>query len=372
MNAIIGFADLAVKHADDPRVSKEYMEKVLSSGNMLLRIINDILDMSRIESGQVELSENKTNINLIFENVRTSMNGLAEEKGVTLTYEISDIRDRYVYLDLARIERVLVNIISNAIKYTDGGGRVDVKLAQIEEERVSVNEEGVRERCAYYRITCRDNGIGMSKEFCEHAFDEFARENDDAVNGVQGTGLGLALCKKYIQLMGGAIMCQSEKGVGSLFTIILPLRVQEDEEKVHAPKSSDVSTEHVELSGRKVLVVEDNDLNREMIDLILEDSDMVVDDAVDGVDALEHIAKNGPDSYDLVLMDIRMPRMDGYQCAEEIARLYGDTRLPIIALSANAFEEDKARSKEAGMVDHIAKPINVPELMEAIRKAISR
>ena len=361
MNAIIGFTNMAIKEADDPVKVCESLRKVSLSGNMLLSLINDILDMSRIESGKVNITATPTDVETIFDDIRSVMANLAASKDIELTFDISSIHDRYVYADKPRIDRILVNLVSNAVKYTEGYGRVKVRCEQV--------AGGTMNGSRLYRFSVQDNGIGMSEEFQRQMFEEFAREENSTVRGVQGTGLGLPLAKKLTEIMGGTITCESQQGVGSTFIVTLPLKLQEnapsEEESAEARRIA-----NIDVSGRRVLLVEDNELNREIATYLLEEKGMTVECAVDGREAVTRLSENGPDRYDFVLMDIQMPIMNGYEASEKIRAMYPDSRLPIIALSANAFEEDRHRSLAAGMNDHVSKPIDMNELLKSLSKFI--
>ena len=293
------------------------------------------------------------------------MQELAKAKDIDLSFKVENVTDRYIYADFSRCIRIFVNIITNAIKYTNPGGFV----------RVRCEQTGAKDGYGYYRYTFTDNGIGMSREFQKRVFDEFTREETATVSGIQGTGLGLAVCRTFVNAMNGTIECSSTQGVGSTFTVVLPFRIQEGRKYIHPVTGKTVSgaaeelnTEKTDLSGRRVLVVEDNEMNREIAEDILSEEGMLVETAADGTLAVEIMKEKGPDHYDFILMDIQMPKMNGYEATKAIRAMYPDTHIPIIAVSANAFDEDKKASKEAGMDDHVAKPINIKELFTALAK----
>ena len=366
MNAIIGFTNLAKKHIDDKERVLDSLNKTQEAGELLLSLINNILDMSRIESGRIELDENVGDVFYSFANIEATMKELAKAKNIDLTFDVNNIQDRFVYCDFSRCIRVFVNLITNAIKYTGEGGRVKVNCEQIGKEK----------GFGIYRYTVEDNGMGMSEEFQKHAFDEFSREKTATVSGIQGTGLGLSVCRTFVKAMKGTIGCTSKQGEGTTFTVTLPFRLQEGESYtdpltgivVEAGAAKNVEAAEANLEGAKILLVEDNELNREIARDILEEEGVIVDEADDGTTALKIVKEKGPEYFDVILMDIQMPIMNGYEATQEIRRLYPDSRIPIIALSANAFAEDKAASIAAGMNDHVAKPIKVEELKAVLAK----
>ena len=357
MNAIIGFTKMARDNIKDEEKVLDSLGKVERASNMLLSLINDILDMSRIESGKVVLHEDQVNINQAFDGLKDVMKEPADSKNLHLFFEEENIRNPHLMMDHARVERILVNLISNAIKYTPEGGEVRFRLSQLSD---------VVNGMASYQFMVSDNGIGMSEEFQKHMWEEFAREETSTVSGIQGTGLGLALAQKLTVLMGGEISCRSRQGEGSTFYVTIPFKVC-DAAEVEAETILEAETD-VDFSGRKVLLVEDNELNREIATAILENFGFEVETACDGKEAVEKVTVCAPDHYDFILMDIQMPVMGGYEATEAIRKWMPSLRTPIIALSANAFEEDKQKSREAGMDDHIAKPIDIEELTSTLRK----
>ena len=360
MNAIIGFTDIAMKDIDNKQKTLDCLEKVKISGNMLLSLINDILDMSRIESGKIVLNEDILDINTCFDGLESVMSSAAKSKSIKLDFNISDITDKDVYVDKPRLERILINLISNAIKYTPEGGHVTARLCQTDSRG-----EGL----GTYRFEVEDNGIGMSYEFQEHMWEEFAREETSTISGIQGTGLGLSLAQKLTVLMGGEISCKSKPGEGSTFFVTIPLRILGSEEE-RTESNADSDTKTLDLAGKRALLVEDNELNREIAIAILSEFGLEIDDAHDGKEAVDIVMEHGPEHYDFILMDIQMPVMDGYEATRTIRKQMPNLRAPIIALSANAFEEDKQKSRQAGMDAHVAKPIDIEELMKALKKFI--
>ena len=367
MNAITGFTGMAIKHIDDKEKVLDCLDKTQKAGSMLLTLINNVLEVSRIESGHASVEQQEGDIYLCFNNIETTMQELAVAKDIKLSFRFGDIYDRFVFADYGRCMRIFVNIISNAIKYTPEGGRVDVRC-----EQVAPAKSG----SAVYRYTFTDNGIGMSEEFQKHIFDQFSREQNSTVSGIQGTGLGMSVVKSFVDLMDGRISFTSKLGEGTTFVVELPFRVQTEKIytdpetglKLSADDAGRDRTESFSFSGRKVLLVEDNELNREIATEILEEEGMTVESAEDGTKAVELVNERGPEYYDFVLMDIQMPMMNGYEATRIIRETYPDTHVPIIALSANAFEEDRQKSLEAGMDDHVAKPIDVVILKETLAK----
>jgi len=363
MNAIMGFTDMAMKNINDKEKVVDSLKKTQLAGELLLSLINNILDMSRIESGKITPDENEGDVMLSFASIEGTMEELAKKKNINLSFNIGKVTDRYVYCDLSRCNRIFVNIITNAIKYTNEGGYVKVNCEQIDKKG----------SCAIYKYTFEDNGIGMSEEFVKRAFDEFSRENTATVSGVQGTGLGLSVCKSFVNAMNGTIECYSKQGEGTTFVVTLPFKIQEGKMFTDPKNGSVVSkdkTPKIDFGGKRVLLVEDNELNLEISEFILRNENMEVEVATDGTFAVQKLKEKGPDYYDFILMDIQMPIMDGYVATGEIRKMYPNSDLPIIAVSANAFSEDKAASISAGMNDHIAKPINVDELRNVMSKYI--
>lgn len=364
MNAILGFTRIAKKQVDTPAELLSTLNKVESSGNQLLNIINDVLEMSRIESGNLQVAIEPADMLRDNEEINPMIEALAGEKNIEYTVEVGKITDRYVFADVNHMNRVLTNIAVNAVKYTQPGGKVKLKLEQ--KGRTADNK-------AIFSFTVIDNGIGMSKEFQEHLFEEFSREKTATVSKQQGTGLGLSISKRIVDILGGTIEVESEVGRGSTFVITIPFDILSAEE-INEHFSGSESAENVKenlssFAGKKVLVVEDVELNREIIVDILLDYDFEVEEADDGSVAVDIIKEKGISYFDYVLMDIQMPQMDGYEATKKIREFQKNgEHLPIFALSANSFEEDKIHSKEAGMDEHIAKPIDVEELISLFSK----
>ena len=360
MNAIIGFTNIAL-HQNTVSDIHDSLEKVQKSSNHLLSLLNDVLDFSRIESGKVIISPEPVDITQLTDNVQAIMNGLLYNRDLKFEVHRENLKNPYVLADVLRIREVLVNLLGNAVKFTKDGGEITLDISSY---------PGADEKHIITRYVVRDNGIGMSEEFKKKLFDPFSQEDyANARTLYKGTGLGMAITKKYVDMMGGSIAVESKKGAGSTFTVEIPLELPEQvipsEQKQHL---------HRDLTGIHVLMAEDNDLNAELATMILEDAGMTVTRASDGKEVVD-LFKNQPrGTYDLILMDIMMPNMDGHQAAKAI-RALGIERsdavtIPIIALSANAFIDDIQESLDSGMNDHISKPINTEELIDTITKYI--
>ena len=356
MNAIIGFTDIAEKHIDARDRVLEALNKVRISSNHLLSLINDVLDMSRVESGTVKIEEEPICIDVAKDNLYSILNGSAEAKSILFKSEIADsVTNRWFYADRLRMMRVLTNIISNSIKYTNPGGRISL-LA----EELPCEKDGY----ARYRFTVSDTGIGMSEEFLAHVFEPFSRAETATKSGVIGTGLGMAITKSLTELMGGTIAIESKLGAGTTVVLEFEYRIAEPV----SPKEEIPKNVPLNFSGKKILLVEDNELNREIATEILEEEGIIVDTAEDGDIAVEKMQNAAQGQYDLILMDIQMPRMNGYDSTRAIRALPNQyaSGIPIIAMTANAFDEDKQNAFDAGMNGHLAKPIDIPKLFNTL------
>lgn len=355
MNAILGFQELAKRNIHDPEKVLNALEKSRRSGEHLLSLINDILDMSQIESGKVVLTPEVIEISEHISRFEDMFRFPMEEKGLTLRF-INDTHTPYVWGDYLRLTQVINNILSNAMKFTPRGGSVTFH---------AIESASRQEGCTHFSIHIRDTGIGMSEEFQQKLFDAFEREHNTTLSGVQGTGLGLAISRKLAELMGGTLVCSSALGKGTefVFTFELPI--------AYAPESRQPIAE-ADLSGKKILLVEDNDLNREIAEEILSEGGILVTEATNGAEALEILRLAAPGDFDAVLMDIQMPVMDGYTATRIIRTLDNAAvaNLPIIAMTADAFAEDKRRALEAGFTAHIAKPVNMATLIETLSQYI--
>ena len=359
LNAMIGFTDMAIKNIEDKGKALDCLKKSKLSSEHLLSLVNDVLDMSRIESGKVELDLNPVNLDENGNDYVPMLKSLAEKKNVDFKYVSHNIQNRYVYVDFLRLNQVIINVVSNAVKYTPSGGFVSLDVSQIPSDR---------EGYGVYEFVISDTGIGMSPEYQSHLFDEFSRERTSTVSKQQGTGLGLAISKRIIDMMEGTIDVESEVGKGSKFTIRVPMRLQENPEAVEQVRFAYSEQESISFEGFKVLVVEDNELNLEISKDILENAGVIVESAEDGSIAIERLKEKGPDYYDCILMDIQMPVMDGFEATRTIRKMFPDKRIPIVALSANAFDEDRRKSLEAGMDGHLSKPIVMAQLEDALKK----
>ena len=371
MNAIIGYTALA----RDPGASfdevKEYLGKIDASGNHLLELINDILEMSSIEAGKRKLNESVTDIRKLILDAGDIFRQQMEAKHIAFTVE-ADVKDRFVLCDKARMNRVLLNLIGNAYKFTPENGRVSV----------SVEQEGLPdpENKADYVIKVKDNGIGMSEEFAKHVFDAFERESNSAVSSIEGTGLGMSITKGIIDMMGGNITVDSKKNAGTEFTIEAAFKVVDESEAGSAAQSSSTDAakagsalSEAPFKGRRVLLVDDMEINREMAKKILLKLGFEVETAGNGREALDAVTRSDPGAFDIILMDIQMPEMNGYEATAKIRSLEDEKKasLPIIALTANAFESDIKAAEEAGMNGHIAKPLNITEMVNEIKKQLN-
>ena len=359
MNAITGFTRMAKNHLDDREKIEDYLNKIETAGNQLLSLINQVLEMSRIESGKIVLSDQKADILENAAIIRTIYTEQAEAKGLAFTVSTKNILHSRVITDADRVKQITANIIGNALKYTPEGGSVDFRV-----EEKPCRKPG----CGNYVYTVSDTGIGMSPEFLNHIFDEFSRENTSTVSKIQGTGLGMSIVKQLTDLLGGRIEIRSEKGKGTTISVTVPMKW--DTEAAKTANESSSFENHVSLNGMKILLVEDNEMNREIAEEILEENGVIVDTAEDGDIAVEKVTNALPGQYDLILMDVQMPRMNGYEATKAIRSLADPEKasLPVIAMTANAFEEDRQNALAAGMNDHLAKPIDIAKLMNTLMK----
>ena len=359
MNAIIGYTILAKKETDVPPGIAAYLDKIEASSQHLLALINDVLEMSRIENGKMELDIARTDLVKALDDVRDMFSAQMQGKGLRYTVDTSGVQNRFVLCDGKRLNRVLLNLISNAYKFTPEGDSIDVTLSQAE----------APEGSGSYELRVRDTGMGMSPEFAATVFDAYSREKTAA--GIQGTGLGMAITKSIVDLMGGTIDVRSEQGRGTEFIIRLDFPLAEENDEV-TEEPEDV-LRGPDLSHCRLLLVDDNEINREIATLILEDAGFTVDVAENGRQAYERIASSAPGDYQAVLMDVQMPVMNGYEATGAIRALH-DAQLaaiPILAMTANAFAEDVQAAKDAGMNGHIAKPINVSQMMRELARVIA-
>lgn len=357
MNALLGYSELMKRELTDPKLL-DYQEKMEQSGNLLLSIINNVLDMARIESGKMELDENYVKISDIYLGVYRIFQIEAEKKGIHLELEY-DVLHEHVICDETKNREVFLNLLSNAIKYTASGGTVTIRITELD-----------CDRGGYVRIQTQviDTGIGMSEEFLPSLFEAFARERNTTAGKVAGTGLGMPIIKKYVDMMGGSIEVESKLGEGSKFTVIMEYRIA-DKGYYEQDTNPSPDTEETDwISGKHVLLAEDNDLNAEIAEFILEDMGLIVDRVEDGIQCVARMEQKPAGTYDLILMDIQMPNMDGYKATQAIRRLADKKKagIPIIAMTANAFEEDRKKAFEKGMNGHIAKPVDAEKAKKTI------
>ena len=369
MNAVIGFTALATTHIDDRELVLDYLKKIHTSGEHLLSLINDVLDMSRIESGSVQIEYATVHLPDILQDLRTIIDGSVYSKKQKLHINIQNVCHEDIITDKLRLMQVLLNIIGNAVKFTPVGGMI----------RISVSEQPCkRDGYATMVFRVKDNGIGMSPEFQEHVFDSFAREHTVTENGIGGTGLGMAITKNIVDMMGGTIRVESEAGKGTEFTVMLACEISElnpeQREAFENEKQKDRAESQRSYKGKKVLLVEDNELNREIATAIMQEIGLDVDIAEDGTDAVNIMSSAGGRNYDLIFMDIQMPKMDGYTATREIRTLKDPkcANIPIVAMTANAFDEDREKAIRAGMNGHIAKPISAEVILEKLDQIMGR
>ena len=358
MNAIIGYADLASRHSDDPAKLKNYMENIQVCGQNLLMLLNNVLDLARIENDKTEMEYSVSDVEKDFRNCIAMFRNQADSKGQTLTVT-AHLLHPYVYVDIPHLTEVCTNLVSNAVKYTGAGGTIRCDVTQ---------KPGEKEGWCDTVVTVADNGIGMSQEFQKHIFEPFERERTSTVSKVEGSGIGMGIVKKLVGLMGGTVAVESRIGVGSTFTVTIPCRIASEDE-TQAKRETNPSDQKC-LCGTRILLTEDNDLNAEIATELLQEEGCTVDRAKDGVECVDMLEKAANGTYQLILMDIQMPVMNGYDAARKIRRLDDPQKanIPIVAMTANAFSEDKQVALDAGMNDHIAKPINMSVLVPTLRK----
>ena len=358
MNAIIGYAELAARHSDDPEKLKKYMENIQVCGQNLLMLLNNVLDLARIENDKTEIEYSVSDIEKDFRNCIAMFQNQADSKGQTLTVT-AHLLYPYVYADIPHLTEVCTNLVSNAVKYTGAGGTIRCDVTQ---------KPGKKEGWCDMVVTVADNGIGMSQEFQKHIFEPFERERTSTVSKVEGSGIGMGIVKKLVELMSGTVEVESKIGVGSKFTVTIPCRIASGDE-TQAKRETNPSDQKC-LCGTRILLTEDNDLNAEIAVELLREEGCTVDRAKDGVECVDMLEKAANGTYQMILMDIQMPVMNGYDAAKKIRRMDDPQKanIPIIAMTANAFSEDKQAALDVGMNDHIAKPINMNILVPTIQK----
>ena len=358
MNAIIGYADLASRHLDDPAKLEKYMENIQVCGQNLLMLLNNVLDLARIENDKTEMEYSVSDVDKDFRNCVAMFQNQADSKGQTLTVT-AHLLYPYVYADIPHLTEVCTNLVSNAVKYTGAGGTIHCDVTQ---------KPGKKEGWCDMVVTVADNGIGMSQEFQKHIFEPFERERTSTVSKVEGSGIGMGIVKKLVELMSGTVEVESKIGVGSTFTVTIPCRIVSGDE-TQAKRETNPSDQKC-LCGTRILLTEDNDLNAEIAVELLQEEGCTVDRAKDGVECVDMLEKAANGTYQMILMDIQMPVMNGYDAAKKIRRMDDPQKagIPIIAMTANAFSEDKQAALDVGMNDHIAKPINMNTLVPTIQK----
>lgn len=358
MNAIIGYADLASRHLDDPAKLEKYMENIQVCGQNLLMLLNNVLDLARIENDKTEMEYSVSDVDKDFRNCVVMFQNQADSKGQTLTVT-AHLLYPYVYADIPHLTEVCTNLVSNAVKYTGAGGTIHCDVTQ---------KPGKKEGWCDMVVTVADNGIGMSQEFQKHIFEPFERERTSTVSKVEGSGIGMGIVKKLVELMSGTVEVESKIGVGSKFTVTIPCRIASGDE-TQAKRETNPSDQKC-LCGTRILLTEDNDLNAEIAVELLREEGCTVDRAKDGVECVDMLEKAANGTYQMILMDIQMPVMNGYDAAKKIRRMDDPQKagIPIIAMTANAFSEDKQAALDVGMNDHIAKPINMNILVPTIQK----
>lgn len=365
MNAILGYSKLMEGELEGNESSKvsEYLKKLQKSGSVLLSIINNVLDMARIESGRMEVDENYANIEDIRQRLFEMFEDEAKKKNIDVKY-ILNIEHKHVMADVTKVEEIFVNILSNAIKYTPSNGQIKVNVDELE-----CDEPGYM----VVRTDITDTGIGMSLEYLDKIFESFSRERTTTTSKISGTGLGMAIVKKYVDLLGGTIDVKSELGKGSTFIVTLKYKIA-DKRYYLSAKDENVTVDNTSLKGKHILLAEDNDLNAEIAITILERAGLKVDRVENGVECVNRIVGKPAGTYDLILMDIQMPKMDGYKATKEIRSLQDKAKasIPIVAMTAIAFEEDKKKAFDAGMAGHIAKPINIEDLFVVLTDIINK
>ena len=361
LNAIIGYTNLAKDNAITIEQAQDYFSKIGASGRQLQELIDDILEMSRIESGKIKLDEEPEDLIAVMDEIRDMFSVQMQQKEMDFSVITDSVQDRYAVCDKTLIERVLLNLVSNAYKYTEKGGRIKVELT--EEKSASGGKNT-------YEFSVSDNGIGMTKEFVSKVFEAFEREQTSSVSGIQGTGLGMAITKNIVDLMGGTIDMITSPGQGTEILVKVDLEPCEQSSVKSAKPADDRSD--ISFEGSRVLLVDDVEVNREIAVMLLESMGFKTDIAVNGKDAYDKVAASEAGYYNVVLMDIQMPVMDGYEATEKIRAIDDPyiSNIPIIALSANAFDEDKKKAREAGMSGHISKPIDPEEMLSVLSEIV--
>ncbi|MBO4295362.1 MAG: response regulator, partial [Desulfovibrio sp.] len=363
MNAIIGYTDLARSRRVSGEEVRAYLDKIGDASQHLLALINDTLEMSRIENGKLELTPVDTDLRASVEDVCTLFASQLEAKGVRFEVDCRDVQRPFVKCDDSHFRRVVLNLVGNASKFTPAGGSVSVRLVQT----------ASGEHAGEYELAVRDTGIGMSPEFAAKVFEAFEQERSSTQSGLQGTGLGMAITRSIVELMGGSIAVESEQGRGTCFTVHLPMPYSQAPEKA-GPAASDGIHCDMDFKGMRLLLAEDNAINREIAEMILADAGFELDMAENGQEAVDKVAASRPGRYDAVLMDIQMPVMNGYDATKAIRALADPAlaSIPVVAMTANAMQEDIERARQCGMDGHIAKPIDIEAMLGTLDRILSK
>lgn len=362
LHALMGFLYMAERNIDNREILVDNIKKMKSAGRQLSEMVDCILELARIESDNFEMVMKPFSISAVGTEREIVLTSAMEEKHISFKSQIKNISDMYVIGDRSHITQIIYNIMSNAVKYTQENGNISYCFEQIED-----CEDGR----ARYKWTISDDGIGMSEEFKEHIFERFSRERNTTMSGVEGTGLGMALVKELLDMMEGEITVDSTKGLGTTVSLIIPLE-KTDIVRVNAEILESQEERNVNLKGRRILVVEDNDLNRDMLMDLLVSEGLSADGAIDGKDATDKVSKEGALFYDAILMDIQMPGMDGYSATKAIREICKDIHIPIVGLSANTFKEDISKAFESGMDEFLSKPVDIDMLKKILKRVIGQ
>jgi len=362
MNAIVGFTALASSHLDERETVKDYLEKITVSSQHLLSLINDVLDMSRIESGKMALEESEVHLPDMIRDLRAIVQPSVEAKQQELLIDTQDMIHEDIVIDRLRLNQIFLNLLSNAVKFTPGGGTISLRV---------VEKPAMTEDLTTFAFHIKDTGIGMSTDFASTIFDPFTREKTSTVSGIQGTGLGMAITKSIVDMMGGTITVSSEVGRGTEFVVTIPCKLSRATEK-NAPEAAPAK-ERPDFAGRRILLAEDNEMNRMIAEAILTEQGFALDLAPNGERAVAMVSEAPAGTYDVILMDIQMPVMDGYEAARQIRALADPqkAKIPIVAVTANAFEEDRKLALSAGMNGHLAKPYDIPAMLETLGRLLN-
>ena len=362
MNAIVGFTALASSHLDEREMVKDYLEKITVSSQHLLSLINDVLDMSRIESGKMALEESEVHLPDMIRDLRAIVQPSVEAKQQELLIDTQDMIHEDIVIDRLRLNQIFLNLLSNAVKFTPGGGTISLRV---------VEKPAMTEDLTTFAFHIKDTGIGMSTDFASTIFDPFTREKTSTVSGIQGTGLGMAITKSIVDMMGGTITVSSEVGRGTEFVVTIPCKLSRATEN-NAPEAAPAK-ERPDFAGRRILLAEDNEMNRMIAEAILTEQGFALDLAPNGEQAVAMVSEAPAGTYDVILMDIQMPVMDGDEAARQIRALADPqkAKIPIVAVTANAFEEDRKLALSAGMNGHLAKPYDIPAMLETLGRLLN-